>query len=90
MALMGRLRDRKAARVVPGHGPAAAPWPDAAAPQERYLRSLESGVRDALKTGRSIGEGAASVGISERDPWSLFDAFHARNVVSSYKELEWD
>jgi quinoprotein relay system zinc metallohydrolase 2 len=90
LALLERLRGRSAARVVPGHGPAAAPWPDALASQERYLRVLEAGVRDALKAGRSISDTAASVGLSEESAWALFDSFHRRNAVSAYKELEWE
>lgn len=90
LALMERARERHVARVVPGHGPASSPWPEALAPQERYLRSLEASVRDALKAGRSMTDVAAGVGLPERDAWALFDAFHARNSVSAYKELEWE
>ena len=35
-------------------------------------------------------EVAAGIGLSEHDAWELFDAFHARNSVSAYKELEWE
>jgi quinoprotein relay system zinc metallohydrolase 2 len=90
LAFMERARERTVARVVPGHGPASAPWPEALAPQERYLRSLEAGMREALKAGRSMTEVAAGTGLSEQDAWALFDAFHARNSISAYKELEWE
>jgi quinoprotein relay system zinc metallohydrolase 2 len=90
LALMAAARERKVARVVPGHGPDSAPWPEALAAQDRYLRNIEAGVREALKAGRSMAEAARGVGLSERDAWSLFEAFNARNVVSAYKELEWD
>jgi quinoprotein relay system zinc metallohydrolase 2 len=90
LALTERARERRAARVVPGHGPAAAPWPEALVPQERYLRRLEAGVREALKAGRSMTDVATGVGLSERGDWALFDDFHARNSVSAYKELEWE
>jgi quinoprotein relay system zinc metallohydrolase 2 len=90
LALTERLRARRAARVVPGHGPASAPWPDALAPQERYLRALEANVREALKAGRSMSDVAAGIDATESSAWALFDAFHARNSVSAYKELEWE
>lgn len=90
LVLMERARERSVARVVPGHGPASAPWPEALGPQERYLRGLEAGVREALKAGRSMTDVAAGIGLSERDAWALFDAFNGRNSVSAYKELEWE
>jgi quinoprotein relay system zinc metallohydrolase 2 len=90
LALMERARGRSVARVVPGHGPDSAPWPEAMAAQERYLRSLEAGVREALKAGRSMSEVATEVGLSEQGAWALFDAFNPRNNVSAYKELEWE
>jgi quinoprotein relay system zinc metallohydrolase 2 len=90
LALMERARQRSVARVVPGHGPASAPWPEALAAQERYLRSLEAGIREALNAGRSMTEVASGIGLSEQGAWALFDAFHARNSVAAYKELEWE
>jgi quinoprotein relay system zinc metallohydrolase 2 len=90
LTLLERVRERTVARVVPGHGPASAPWPEAAAAQERYLRSLAASMRQAIKAGRSMAEVAADIGISEPGTWALFDAFHARNNVSAYKELEWE
>ena len=90
LALLERLRGRSAARVVPGHGPVAAPWPEALASQERYLRVLEADVRNALKAGRSISDTAAGIGLSEKGDWALFDAFHRRNAMSAFKELEWE
>jgi quinoprotein relay system zinc metallohydrolase 2 len=90
LAFMERARTRSAARVVPGHGPASAPWPEALAPQERYLRDLAATVRDAIKAGRSMSDIAAGISMPGQDAWTLFDAFHARNSVAAYKELEWE
>jgi quinoprotein relay system zinc metallohydrolase 2 len=90
LAFMERARARSAARVVPGHGPASAPWPEALAPQERYLRHLAATVRDAIKAGRSMSDIAAGVDLREQKTWTLFDSFHARNSVAAYKELEWE
>jgi quinoprotein relay system zinc metallohydrolase 2 len=77
-------------RAVPGHGPAAVPWPTAAAPERRYLETLARETRAAIKAGKSIAEASRHVGRSERGRWLLFDEFHPRNVTASYKELEWE
>jgi predicted secreted protein len=45
-----------AARVVPGHGPPSAPWPDAAAGTARYLAALRDGTRAAIAGGSGIAE----------------------------------
>ena len=90
LAFMQRARERNVARIVPGHGPASAPWPAAIEPQERYLRRLEADVREALKAGRTMADAAANADLTEQNAWELFDAFHARNTVSAYKELEWE
>jgi quinoprotein relay system zinc metallohydrolase 2 len=90
LALMDRARQRSVTRAVPGHGPASASWPDAMAPQERYLRKLEAGIREALAAGRSMSEVSSGIGLSEQSAWALFESFHARNSVAAYKELEWE
>jgi len=90
LTMMDGSRGRTIARVVPGHGPASAPWPEALLPQERYLRRIEAEVRALVRAGRGIEEAAANVGLSERDAWSLFDAFNARNAMTAFKELEWE
>jgi quinoprotein relay system zinc metallohydrolase 2 len=90
LALMRELARRPAARVVPGHGPAAVAWPEALAAQERYLSRLETDVRRLLREGASMGEAAERAGLDERDAWALFDDFNARNAIASYHELEWE
>lgn len=79
-----------AARVVPGHGPASAPWPGALAAQRRYLRAVASGARELIAAGESIAEAPAKVAQEERRNWRLFDEFHARNVTAAFAELEWE
>jgi len=84
------LKAREARRVVPGHGPAAMTWPDAAEPIVRYLERLAGEGRAAIKAGRTLAEAAATVGLAEKDAWSLFAEYHARNVSAAFAELEWE
>ncbi len=88
--VIATLKAREAARVVPGHGPASLPWPDAAAPMERYLLRLRSDVREMIRQGRTIQQAAQDAAQSERGHWLLFDDFNARNATSAYHELEWE
>ena len=79
-----------AARAVPGHGPISVPWPQAAAPERRYLETVLRDTRAAIKAGIDIADAYRHVAQSERPHWLLFDDYHARNVTASYKELEWE
>ena len=90
LKLMTKLRDRKAARVVPGHGPASAPWPAAMEPQQRYFDRLRSDVQALLDRGASLREASERAGLSEREAWALFDEFNARNAIEVYRQLEWE
>jgi quinoprotein relay system zinc metallohydrolase 2 len=85
-----RLREVKARRAVPGHGPAAVDWPSASAPLERYLGVLLRETREAVSNGIEIEAAVRTVGRSERDQWTLFDEYHGRNVIQAFKELEWE
>lgn len=90
LTLIGRLEQVAAKRVVPGHGPPTAAWPEAIQPQKEYLQRISADVRRMIKEGRSIAEAAATVGLSEKDAWLLFDEFNARNVTAAFAELEWE
>jgi len=79
-----------AARAVPGHGPVSVPWPQAAAPERRYLEAVARDTRAAIKAGIDIANAYRHVAQSERGHWLLFDDYHPRNVTASYKELEWE
>jgi quinoprotein relay system zinc metallohydrolase 2 len=79
-----------ALRVVPGHGPASAPWPEALEPERRYLSAVASQVRALIAAGATIAEAPAEVALDERGRWRLFDEFHARNVTAAFAELEWE
>ena len=74
--------------AVPGHGRALA-WPDAIAPERRYLTGLLQDVRAAIKANRTLAETLATVG-GGTGQWLLFDHFHRRNVTAAYAELEWE
>jgi quinoprotein relay system zinc metallohydrolase 2 len=89
LTVMKRMASRGVARVVPGHGPASASWPDALAPQQRYLDRLRGDVKALIDQGADLREASEKAGISERDGWALFDEFNARNAIEAYKELEW-
>lgn len=77
-----------ASRVVPGHGPASLPWPEAIAPQQRYLEGLARTLRKRI----AAGEGLMDAVEEENNPmgWLLADEFHRRNLTSGFAELEWE
>ena len=88
--VLSELRRVPAARVVPGHGPAAAAWPEALDAQERYLRALLRDVRREVAAGSRIESAIGRVAVEERDRWITFDVSHPRNVTTSFTELEWE
>jgi quinoprotein relay system zinc metallohydrolase 2 len=87
---MDALKSIPARRVVPGHGAAPAPWPEALEPQRRYLEKLAKDVRAAIKAGVPLGEAVKQAGQSERGNWELFEDFNIRNATTAYGELEWE
>ncbi|MFK8252166.1 quinoprotein relay system zinc metallohydrolase 2 [Ancylobacter terrae] len=89
LALIDRLVALKAARVVPGHGPASAPWPGAIASETAYLAELRAEVRAFVARGGSMAEAGETL-TGGRGNWALFDDFNARNVIAAYHELEWE
>jgi quinoprotein relay system zinc metallohydrolase 2 len=88
--VLAALKLLRVARVVPGHGPASMSWPEAMDTQQRYLDTILSDVRAALKQGRTLSETSLTAGQSEKPAWLLFDDFHARNVSTAFAELEWE
>lgn len=90
LTIMDELKTIPAMRVVPGHGPASAPWPQAVADQERYLRLLDADIRHAIEIGQPLGEAVMQAAQGERDQWALFEEFNARNATAAYAELEWE
>jgi quinoprotein relay system zinc metallohydrolase 2 len=76
--------------VVPGHGPAPAPWPSALDSERNYLERLQSDCRDLIKRGVPIATAAGLAAASENSHWSLFGDYNARNATAAYSELEWE
>ena len=92
---MEMLRQSMAKQVVPGHGgiTAAAPvlkMSDALAPQMNYLKTLAADVRSAIKRGATMSHAVATVALSEKSKWQLFEDFNARNATAAFAELEWE
>lgn len=89
LAVMDELARLPAARVVPGHGPPAASWPEALAPQRHYLEALAAAVRRAIRSGRTLSALLADPPPPAGD-WLLSTDNHPRNMTAAYKELEWE
>jgi quinoprotein relay system zinc metallohydrolase 2 len=90
LALIDDLKQRKTARVVPGHGPHAMQLPEALEPEQRYLATIATDVRKLIKDGKTLEEATKTAGFEERDAWKLFDDYHVRNVTAAFAELEWE
>lgn len=90
MTVLTALMNEPAERVVPGHGPASMPWPEAAEPNRRYLETIAQGVREMIADNRTLSDATASVGLSEKSAWKLFEDYHGRNVSTAFAELEWE
>ncbi len=88
--VLEEMKTIQALRVIPGNGPAPAPWPQAAEPMLRYLKTLADGIRAVLARGGDINEAVATVGHSEKDYWLLFDDYHGGNITTGFAELEWE
>jgi glyoxylase-like metal-dependent hydrolase (beta-lactamase superfamily II) len=85
-----RLRLVPAARVVPGHGPASAAWPEAAAAETGYLNALRDEVRAGIAQGAFMEDLMNTAARGERLNWLLFESVHPRNVSRAFTELEWE
>lgn len=90
LALIDQLKLRKAARVVPGHGPHAMELPKAFEPEQLYLSSIATDVRKMIVEGKTLEDAIKSAGFSQRSAWKLFDQYHVRNFTAAFAELEWE
>ncbi len=90
LEVMDQLAEIPAARVVPGHGPITAPWPDAMEPQRRYLEGLVAEIRALQQARGTIQQAVGEVGQEAAGHWLLFDEYHSRNVTAAFAELEWE
>jgi quinoprotein relay system zinc metallohydrolase 2 len=90
LSLIEQLEARKAARVVPGHGPHAMHLPNAMLAEKQYWSAVATDVRKLIKDGRDLMEATKTAGQSERPNWKLFEQYHVRNVTAAFAELEWE
>jgi quinoprotein relay system zinc metallohydrolase 2 len=90
LGVLDEMGQRKAARVVPGHGPKTMELPEALEPEQRYLSAIADDVRRQIAEGKTLQQATKSAGFSEKDAWKLFDQYHVRNVTAAYAELEWE
>jgi quinoprotein relay system zinc metallohydrolase 2 len=90
LKLIDALKTRKAARVVPGHGPHAMQLPEAFEPEETYLAAIAKDVRATIKEGGTLEDAVKSAGGQDQYAWKLFDHYHVRNVTAAFAELEWE
>jgi quinoprotein relay system zinc metallohydrolase 2 len=90
LALIDDFEQRKAGRVVPGHGPHAMQLPAAFEPEKRYLSAIATDVRTLIKEDKTLEQATETAGFSEHDAWRLFDDYHVRNVTAAFAELEWE
>lgn len=84
-----RLAAIPAQRVVPGHGPVGADWPQALGAEKAYLTKLTADLQGLLKRGADINEAAQTAAGSEAAKWKLFEVYNPRNATAAYAELEW-
>lgn len=90
LAVLDEMGKRKAARVVPGHGPKTMELPQALVPEQEYLSTIADDVRRQIAEGKTLEQATKSAGFTEKDAWKLFDQYHVRNVTAAYAELEWE
>ncbi|MBS9478046.1 quinoprotein relay system zinc metallohydrolase 2 [Ancylobacter radicis] len=90
LALLDAITAESASRAIPGHGPASAGWPGAAADERRYLARLRSDVAALIASGGAMSTAPEVAARSEAGRWALYDEFNARNAIAAYHELEWE
>ena len=90
LSVTAELMKDAAGHIVPGHGPALAPWPKAGEGQLRYLERLARDLRHAIGAGQGIAQTAGEAAKSESGKWRLFESFNSRNAMTGFAELEWE
>jgi quinoprotein relay system zinc metallohydrolase 2 len=89
LAWIEQTQNLAIARIVPGHGPASAAWPDGVAAEQQYLSALLRDARAAIAAGVFLEDAMDSMSRDAAAPWPL-NARHPRNVSRAYRELEWE
>jgi quinoprotein relay system zinc metallohydrolase 2 len=87
---LDQLMGEEFERVVPGHGPVRASWPQAAEPAVRYLTELRESTRDWIARGGELGKAQKGIGVARPEQWQLIEQYHKRNVAAAFAELEWE
>ncbi|HEX5766261.1 MAG TPA: quinoprotein relay system zinc metallohydrolase 2 [Woeseiaceae bacterium] len=87
---LGRATEQDFARVVPGHGPVEAGWPEAAGPTIGYLEGLREATRAFIAEGGDLGLAQEVIAIAQPGGWQLIEQYHKRNVAAAFAELEWE
>lgn len=90
LTTLNSLKSLSADRVVPGHGPISASWPDAADKQLDYLTTLRERVRIEINAGTSLLKVQEELMQDNPWHWTLYDEFRKRNIINAYAELEWE
>lgn len=89
LAWIENFADEPIERVIPGHGPVSAPWPEAVLAEKRYLSTLLSDGRAAIAEGVFLEDAMETMSREAAQPWALNER-HPRNVSRAYRELEWE
>ena len=84
------LRQIDASIGIPGHGPVSVNWPLGLLAEENYLKTLQTEIRAAIKSGKTIEQAQEMVGQGAKNEWRLFNELHKRNITTSFAELEWE
>lgn len=88
--VLAQLTAQQAQRVVPGHGPASASWPDAARNEAAYLAALRDDIRAGIAAGKFMEDVMESAASTQLSGWQLYEFHHGRNVGRAFTELEWE
>ncbi len=90
IAVLDVLKSQNAKQVVPGHGPVTQDGVTAFNNAQRYLNTLLTDIRAAIKSGKSMEQTMETAAAGEKDKWVLFDIANRRNVNTVYPQLEWE
>lgn len=85
-----KMKAMGAENVIPGHGGPLLPAETAFTPQSRYLDNLISDLRTIIKEGGTMLEAQKNAANDEKQAWTLFEEFNARNASTGFAELEWE
>lgn len=90
LTVIEQLRAISATQIVPGHGPVSRNPSAALDDEKRYLTTLLTDVRAAIKRGDSMEQTIPTAAQAEREKWQLFDIVNRRNVALIFPKLEWE